>query len=143
MAFMKENPSTKKHLTPILQTVMKRAQLLKGEVAVAAKVSAAASTTVASAGAVEEEGDDDDNDGGGGGGGDDPLPKEIRIQIKAAKKADVPGHESEAVAMYEGAAREAMVYLKANPSQKSELTPTLQGLIMRTRALKQILTAGE
>eukprot|EP01048_Picozoa_sp_COSAG05_P022379 COSAG05_NODE_4455_length_1508_cov_1.440738_1_plen_78_part_00 len=37
------------------------------------------------------------------------LPFEIRSKIQAAKNIDQPGQESEAVAMYEAAARAAMV----------------------------------
>jgi hypothetical protein len=109
------------------------------------------------------------------------LPREIRAKIDAAKDVDLGGgQEAEAIAMYEAAARAAMVYLKANPTMKAvrsqsplppffscpvpsgvaqlcvmglilgvpvlavqELTPTLQGLIMRTRALKAALARGE
>lgn len=37
MTYMKTNPAVKNSVAPILQTVMKRAQLLKGEIAVATK----------------------------------------------------------------------------------------------------------
>eukprot|EP01048_Picozoa_sp_COSAG05_P022380 COSAG05_NODE_4455_length_1508_cov_1.440738_2_plen_56_part_00 len=41
MAYMKTNPGTKRALAPILQSVMKRAQLLKGEIAVATNAAVA------------------------------------------------------------------------------------------------------
>ena len=42
-----------------------------------------------------------------------------------------------------GCVAQAMAFLRANPAKKAELTPTLQALIMRTRALKQELKSAE
>ena len=128
MAHMKAHPETKKHLTPILQQVMKRAQELKAEIA-AAKA----------APAVEPAADGAD----GGDDPEDPLPPEIRADVNKAKAADTPGNEEAAIALFEASAKRAMVYLRANPAKKAELTPTLQALIMRTRALKEELKSAE
>ena len=126
MAHMKAHPETKKHLTPILQQVMKRAQELKAEIA-AAKAAPAAATA----------------DGADGDDPEDPLPPEIRAEVNKAKAADTPGNEEIAIALFEASAKQAMVYLRANPAKKKELTPTLQALIMRTRALKEELKSAE
>lgn len=128
MAHMKTHPETKKTLTPILQQVMKRAQELKAEIA-AAKAAPAAEPA-AEGGA---EGDDPE----------DPLPPDIRADVNKAKAADTPGNEEAAIALFEASAKRAMVYLRANPAKKAELTPTLQALIMRTRALKEELKSAE
>jgi hypothetical protein len=128
MAHMKAHPETKKHLTPILQQVMKRAQELKAEIA-AAKAAPAAEPAA---------------DGADGGDDpEDPLPPEIRAEVNKAKAADTPGNEEAAIALFEASAKRAMVYLRANPAKKAELTPTLQALIMRTRALKEELKSAE
>jgi hypothetical protein len=53
------------------------------------------------------------------------------------------GNEREAIALYEGAAKSAMIYIRANPDKKSELTPILQRFIGRARELKGMLNTGE
>jgi len=63
--------------------------------------------------------------------------------VNKAKAADTPGNEEAAIALFEASAKRAMVYLRANPTKKAELTPTLQALIMRTRALKEELKSAE
>eukprot|EP01043_Picozoa_sp_COSAG02_P009783 COSAG02_NODE_336_length_24344_cov_63.239101_2_plen_808_part_00 len=128
MAHMKAHPETKKTLTPILQQVMKRAQELKAEIAAAKAAPAAGPGAADSA-----DGDDPE----------DPLPPDIRAEVNKAKAADTPGNEAAAIALFEASAKRAMVYLRANPAKKAELTPTLQALIMRTRALKEELKSAE
>ena len=133
MAHMKANPSTKKHLTPILQQVMKRAQELKAEIAESKAAPAAAAAAATGGAAGGDAGDDPE----------DPLPAEIRAQVNKAKAADTPGNEAAAIALFEASAKQAMGFLRANPTKKAELTPTLQALIMRTRALKEELKSAE
>ena len=53
------------------------------------------------------------------------------------------GNEREAIALYEGAAKSAMIYIRANPDKKSELTPILQRCIGRARELKGMLFTVE
>jgi hypothetical protein len=128
MAHMKAHPETKKTLTPILQQVMKRAQELKAEIAAAKAPPAAEPGAPDSADSSDPE---------------DPLPPDIRAEVNKAKAADTPGNEAAAIALFEASAKRAMVYLRANPAKKAELTPTLQALIMRTRALKEELKSAE
>eukprot|EP01052_Picozoa_sp_SAG31_P044547 SAG31_NODE_7808_length_1592_cov_1.148024_1_plen_303_part_00 len=112
MAYLTSHPAAKSEVTPVLQRIMKHAQELKKELVSAKK--------------PESENAE--------------LPAHLEEAFAAAQAADREGNEKEAVALYEGAAKTAMAFIKTpeGAAQKAALTPTLTKFIARARELKQI-----
>ena len=112
MVHIKTHPEHKADATPQLQAIMKRVKELKIEISAAKGVA------------------ENGNDTGSS------LSPELEAQFASAKAADREGNEAEAIALYESAAKAAMLYLRAHPDKKSDLTPVLQRFIGRARELK-------
>ena len=71
------------------------------------------------------------------------LDGELRVAFARAEEADRAGNEHEAIALHEGAAKAAMAYVRANPAEKTRMTPILQRVIGRARELKALLAEAE
>lgn len=121
MAYLQSHPAAKAEVTPVLQGIMKRAQELKKELAADAAPAPAPAPASASS----------------------DLPENLEAMFAAAKAADREGNEKEAISLYEGAAKSAMVFIRTpeGAAQKGALAPTLQKFIGRARELKQKIAA--